>query len=284
MSSASPVTVADVRSHWEEEPCGTRGIDDHDRRSFFAEMERRREITEPYIREWARFDTARGLRVLEVGVGAGTDFIRWARAGAVCVGLDLTAAGVALTQERLALEGIRAAVQQADAERLPFRDAQFDVVYSYGVLHHTPDTARAIREVHRVLKPGGTAYVMLYHLRSWSVLWVWLRQSLLQGRVMTPREAVARFLESPGTKAYTRGEVMDLFRWSDGAPMVRAELASGDTFDIELGAHYPSRVDRLLFTFARIAFRPAIHRWGRRWGLNLLITARKPASVTPEAM
>jgi len=69
--------------------------------------------------------------VLEVGVGAGTDFVNWVRADAQACGVDLTPAGVALTRERLALEGLQADVRVADAEALPFPDGMFDIVYSW---------------------------------------------------------------------------------------------------------------------------------------------------------
>jgi SAM-dependent methyltransferase len=194
--------------------------------------------------------------------------------------VDLTAAGVALTRERLALEGLPAQVHQADAERLPFTDNQFDVVYSYGVLHHTPDTLRSIDELHRVLQPGGRAVVMLYQYPSWSVGWIWLRQGLLRGRLrLTPREAVARYLESPGTKVFTRSEVRLMFHWADELTL-RSEVAAGDTFDIDLSGKYRSPVDRVLMCVARLVVAPVVRRSGRRWGLNLLITARKPPRTT----
>ncbi|HTG16518.1 MAG TPA: class I SAM-dependent methyltransferase [Blastocatellia bacterium] len=88
--------------------------------------------------------------------------------GALYTGVDLTEASVELVRTRFALEGLTAELRTADAENLPFADAGFDLVYSHGVLHHTPDTQRAINEVHRVLRPGGTAMVMLYHKNSFN--------------------------------------------------------------------------------------------------------------------
>jgi ubiquinone/menaquinone biosynthesis C-methylase UbiE len=108
--------------------------------------------------------------VLEVGISAGTDFLNWVRQGAIATGIDLTEQGVALTRERLSLEGLAAQVQVADAENLPFSDDTFDLVYSYGVLHRPPNTARAIHEVHRILRRGGVAQVMIYHSSSWTGL------------------------------------------------------------------------------------------------------------------
>jgi SAM-dependent methyltransferase len=201
-----------VRSHWQEEPCGTRDASPADRRRFFAQIERDRYELEPYLRGFARFEEGRGKRVLEVGVGAGTDFVNWVRCGAVATGVDLTDHGIALTRERLALEGLDAELRVADAENLPFEDETFDIVYSYGVLHHSPDTPRAVREVHRVLKRGGVARVMVYHYPSWGCFMVWGVHSLAKGRLWeSPRRAVFDHLESPGTKVYTLAEARDLF-------------------------------------------------------------------------
>src|SRR5262249_7385247 len=129
-------------------------------------IERHRYEVEPNIPAFADFEATRGSRVLEIGVGAGTDYVNWLRAGARAVGIDLTTSAVKLTRESAELEGLNADVFVADAEALPFRSEVFDVVYSYGVLHHTPDTVRALRELYRTLKPGGVAKVMIYHRPS----------------------------------------------------------------------------------------------------------------------
>lgn len=169
-----PVSLkAAVQAHWEREACGTHPVAAAERREFFERIERERYTWEPYIPVFARFARAKDLKLLEIGVGAGTDFVNWVRHGAIATGVDLTAEGVSLTQERLAAEGLTADVRVADAENLPFSDSSFDVVYSCGVLHHAPDTARAVSEVHRVLRPGGTALIMIYHHPSWVGLMMW---------------------------------------------------------------------------------------------------------------
>jgi SAM-dependent methyltransferase len=144
-----------VAAHWEAEPCGTRGIEAADRLAFFHGVEAERYAQEPFIREFAGFASARGRRVLEIGVGAGSDYVNWLRAGAHAIGVDLTAAAVRLTRERCTLEGFAPALSRTDCESLPFADASFDVAYSYGVIHHAPDTVKAVAEIRRVLKPGG---------------------------------------------------------------------------------------------------------------------------------
>ena len=201
-----------VRAHWEAEPCGTRDLPVEDRRQFFAELERERYEWEPYIHDFARFEQGRGQQVLEIGVGAGSDFINWARNGANATGIDLTDHGVGLTRERLALEGLHADVRRGDAEQLPFAADAFDMVYSWGVLHCAPDTPRAVREVHRVLRPGGKARVMIYYTYSWVGLMLWLLHCLAKGLPWKgPGWAMYHFLKSPGTKGYTRNQARELF-------------------------------------------------------------------------
>jgi SAM-dependent methyltransferase len=206
-------TKDQVRAHWEADPCGgklTRA--EPGSAAFYSEVERTRYELEPFIPSFAEFDRWRGKDVLEVGVGLGTDFTRFARAGAKLHGVDLTQAAVDLVRRRLELEGLSADVRQGDAEALPFPDESFDLVYSWGVLHHTPETLRAIDEVRRVLRPGAEARIMLYSRRSWVALGVWLKYGLGRGRPQRSfTELLAHHMESPGTKAYTRAELEQLF-------------------------------------------------------------------------
>jgi SAM-dependent methyltransferase len=206
-------TKSDVREYWEARPCGTvYAASEPGSRAYFDEIERARYELEPFIPAFAEFERWRGKRVLEVGVGAGTDFVGFARAGADISGVDLTQAAVELVEQRIALEGLQADVRVADAEQLPFADASFDLVYSWGVLHHTPDPGAAVREAHRVLAPGGEARIMLYARRSWVAFGLWARYALLGLRPWRSlAEVVADHMESPGTKAYTEAELRELF-------------------------------------------------------------------------
>jgi SAM-dependent methyltransferase len=106
--------------------------------------------------------------VLEIGCGLGTDGAQFARAGANYTGIDLTDAAIDLARRRFELFQLPGTFRIADAERLDFPNNSFDLVYSHGVLHHTPDTSAAVREIHRVLRPGGKAIVMLYHRDSYN--------------------------------------------------------------------------------------------------------------------
>lgn len=158
-----------VRAFWQANPCGVKFADAAPgTRHFYELVEAHRYTKEWHIPVAADFAGARGLKVLEVGCGLGTDGAQFAEAGADYTGVDLTDAAVELARKRFELFDLPGRFQPADAENLDFPDGSFDLVYSHGVLHHTPETGKAIREIHRVLRPGGRAVVMLYHRGSYN--------------------------------------------------------------------------------------------------------------------
>lgn len=158
-----------VRAFWQANPCGTKFADaEPGSRRFFELVEQHRYEKEWHIPEAAGFSNARDLRVLEIGCGLGTDGAQFAQAGADYTGVDLTDAAIELARKRFELFDLAGTFRTADAEQLDFEAATFDLVYSHGVLHHTPDPARAVHEIHRVLRPGGRAVVMLYHRDSYN--------------------------------------------------------------------------------------------------------------------
>lgn len=204
---------AEVRDFWQHRPCGSKHADAPEGTpEFYAEVEGARERLEPFIATYADFTSTRGKEVLEIGVGLGTDLTRFARAGARVTGVDLTERAIENTRRRLELAGVASDLCVADAERLPFDDASFDVVYSWGVLHHTPHPELAMAEAVRVLRPGGRLCVMLYARRSWVALGLWLRHAALVGRPWRSLSyVIAHHMESEGTRAYSRAELRTAF-------------------------------------------------------------------------
>ena len=213
-----------AREQWGQDPCGAEYDREHElgTREFFDAIERHR-YTEyaPWMPRVMEFEKFRGARLLEVGCGMGTDLLQFARNGARCVGIDLTPRSVEITRHHFNLYGAEGKFMISDGERLPFRDESFDVVYSNGVLHHTPDTAGAIREVHRVLRPGGVAKVMLYHRNSLNYwIEIVLRRGLFGAEFLRGRSAeeiMSRVIEHsdhnarPLVKVYSRRETRELF-------------------------------------------------------------------------
>jgi SAM-dependent methyltransferase len=205
-----------VRSYWEAEPCGTGapelgGVEERTL-AWFLELERLRYSLDPYIWSVAQFPRHAGKRVLEVGVGAGTDHAQWAGVTDDLHGVDLTDAAIETTRLNLSRRGLRSDLQRVDAEVLPFDTATFDVVYSWGVIHHAEAPERILAEIHRVLRPGGVFLGMLYARHSMVAYRKWVGNALKAGRPWRSLSSVIwDHMESVGTKAYTEKEVAGLF-------------------------------------------------------------------------
>lgn len=263
-----------VYDFWEAAACGEAmyAKGDNLAEQLDAQQQARFEL-EAHLRAFARFPDGRGKDVLEIGVGMGADHLEWARQGPRSLaGIDLTPRAVSLTQQRLALHGLSSDVRVGDAESLPFHDGSFDIVYSYGVLHHTPNTARAVEEVYRVLRPGGSARVMIYHRYSMVGYMLWCRYGLLCGRPrMSLSEAYARYLESPGTQAFSLDEARTMFK-SFQSVQISTELGIGDLLEGGAGQRHQG----MLLSAARALYpRRLVRRFLVNHGLTMLVTATR---------
>ena len=260
-----------AREQWGQDPCGAEYEREHElgTREFFDSVERHRyQQYAPWMPRVMEFDKFRGARLLEIGCGMGTDLLQFARGGARCVGIDLTPRSVEITRHRFGLYGAPGAFMIADGEQLPFASDTFDVVYSNGVLHHTPDTTGAIREVHRVLRPGGTAKVMLYHRHSLNYWFeIILRRGLLGGEFLRGRSAeeiMSRVIEfsdhdaRPLVKVYSRKQARALF---------------SQFSDVKIDVEQLTR-EELRFV-APLVSETRLENLGRRIGWNVIITANK---------
>lgn len=258
-----------TREQWSHDPCGAVHGDGYGigTREFFDSVEAHRYgAYAPWMPEVMEFGGFAGRDLLEIGCGMGTDLVQFARGGARVTGLDYTPRSVEITRRRFALYGLEGRFVVGDAEHLAFPDASFDVVYSNGVLHHTPDVGRAVAELRRVLRPGGVAKVMLYHRAS---LYYWgsiiLRHGLLRGELArsTPEEIMSRYVEYSGTgalplvRAYTRAEVARMFsRFGE----LRTDVRQLTREELRLPGVVPDSFVEAL---------------GSRWGWNVVVTARK---------
>ncbi len=263
-----------VHDHWNRESCGE-GYAGTGEDFDLSAQERRRYELEPYIFDFARFHEAPGKDVLEIGVGMGADHLMWARARPKSLsGVDLTERAVGFTSARVAAEGLPSKVQVADAERLPFPDDSFDLVYSWGVMHHSPDTPACLKEAARVLRPGGIARIMVYNTWSLVGMMLWLRYGLLAGRPgRRMADIYADKLESPGTKAYTPKEARALVEASGfRSASVKVQLSHGDLLEGDVGARHRGG---LLSAAKALWPRWLLRRIAGGHGLYLLIEAVK---------
>jgi ubiquinone/menaquinone biosynthesis C-methylase UbiE len=205
---------AEVKAFWNRASCDTWHAESQKfTREYFEQIEQWRYRDQPFIHSFAQFTRYHGKRVLEVGFGAGTDFIQWLRAGARASGVDLTEEALANLTHRIQTYGLPdpESVQVADAEHLPFPSDRFDLGYSWGVLHHTPNTEKAVGELVRVVRPGGEIKLMLYNRRSLCTFHHWVKYALFRGRPWRSfREILWYHMESVGTKGYSRTELRQM--------------------------------------------------------------------------
>lgn len=260
-----------AREQWGQDPCGAEYDREHElgTREFFDQIERHRyqeyAAWMPRVMEFEKFS---GARLLEIGCGMGTDLLQFARGGARCTGIDLTPRSVEITRHRFRLYGADGRFMISDGEHLPFQSESFDVVYSNGVLHHTPDTAGAIREVHRVLRPGGIAKVMLYHRNS---LNYWIEIVLRRGvlgleflRGRSAEEIMSRVIEfsdhdtRPLVKVYSRKQAGGLFSMFK---------------DVRVDVEQLTRAE--LRFLSPIVSEGRLDQWRKKIGWNVIITAIK---------
>jgi SAM-dependent methyltransferase len=296
MAQKNSILKERVRAFWQQNPCGTKFADaSPGSRRFYELVEEHRYKKEWHIPAAAGFANANDLSVLEVGCGLGTDGAQFAKAGAKYTGIDLTDAAIDLAKRRFELFNLAGTFRVADAERLLFANNSFDIVYSHGVLHHTPDTAAAVREIHRVLRPGGKAVVMLYHRDSYNfrVNISMLRRAgvnllkwnagvklvhLLTGEAEERLREHARLLKiqsdysnseeflnqntdgagNPLARVYSRAEARELFR---------------DFSHVEMRTHFLNK--RWLPVLGPILPRSIESRLAARWGWHLWIYATK---------
>jgi SAM-dependent methyltransferase len=187
---------------------------------WFAETDRRFiDASRPYLTRRQPFDPIMpddlsGMRVLEIGCGMGLHCLELARRGATVEAVDLTDVAVDMTRARMARAGLSAVVQRADAESLPYPSQSFDFVWSWGVVHLSARTARAVREIARVLKPTGEARVMVYNRDGRIARMTLLYHHLVAGGFVrrTPDETLWRWSDGHSARYYHREQFEDLFR------------------------------------------------------------------------
>ena len=252
MKPKAGVTVENVREFWQSH-VNNEYYTAHDRgtREYFDEIEQRRYRFHYHLAEL--FESLKGShgRLLEVGCGIGVDSIQLAKCGFDVTAVDLTENALEVAREFAVLRDVSIDFRLGNAESLDFPDASFDAVYSFGVLHHTPNIERSVAEVRRVLRPSGTAYIMLYHRDS--------LVNLIHRAFRLPYESPRdRDDHCPVVYTYSRRGIRRLFR---------------DFSNVSVHAAYP-----FTFGFGPVATRtPLMIRksLGRAVGWHLMLRAQR---------
>lgn len=158
-----------IEQFWDQNPVGNNFVEYHSDKKFYDDYDEFRYRTEGHILSELDQIDFKNKKVLEIGLGQGADSMQIIKRGAIYYGIDLTDESIKRLKERFRLfEQPYQEVIKANAQTIPYEDCFFDIVYSHGVIHHSPDIEKIVSEIHRVLKPGGQAIIMLYHKNSFN--------------------------------------------------------------------------------------------------------------------
>ncbi len=255
--------IETVAAYWNRRPCNIR----HSRapvgsREYFDEVEQRKYFVEPHIPGFAQFDRWRDKRVLEIGCGLGTDAANFARAGAEYTGVELSAVSLALAKQRFEVFGLDGTFVNANAEQLSehVRRASFDLIYSFGVIHHTPSPEAVIRQARQAIRPDGEFRLMLYARDSW-------KDTMIDAGFDQPEAQSG----CPIAFTYSQAEVRHLLRAND---FLATEITQDHIFPyvVEKYVNYEYELQPWFAAMPQGMFRAL----ERRFGWHMLIVA-KPA-------
>ena len=277
MSSTNPfnnIELEKVQNYWNARPCNIRHSPSPvGTRQYFDEVEARKYFVEPHIPLFAEFAKWKGKKVLEIGCGLGTDTINFARAGAQVTAVDLSTESLALAKKRAEVFGLdNITFYQSNAEQLSdyVPVERYDLVYSFGVIHHTPHPERVIEQIHKYMDKDSIFKIMVYYRTSWKVFWMRLKYGKKQGETLD--ELIARYSEAetgcPVTYSYTN-------------ETVKAFLKGFEIIDTKIDHIFPYSIPEYRnYQFKKVwYFRylpQALFRWmEQRWGWHLCVTARK---------
>ena len=223
---------------------------------FFADLDQYHFEKLHHLPRLVDFDGYRGQRVLDVGCGAGTDLVRFARGGAIVTGVDVAASAIALARENVRQQGLEADLREADGEDLPFADESFDLVYAHGVVQYTTNDRALVAECRRVLKTGGTAVFQVYNRVSW-----------LNGLSKLMKVGLEHE-DAPVLKKYSAREFRDILAGFREVRMVE------ERFPVKSRLHGGWK-GTLFNTWFVGTFNALPRAWVRRFGWHLLAFCRK---------
>lgn len=209
-AEAQVTGLAAVRDFWNRRPCNIRHSSQPiGTKEYFDEVEKRKYFVEPHIPGFAQFEHWRGKRVLEIGCGIGTDTINFARAGANVTAIDLSEKSLEIARERASVyELTNIDFRQGNAEQLSsfLPTEPYDLIYSFGVIHHTPHPEKIIEQLYQYCHPGTILKVMVYHRYSWKALEILVKQG--KGAFWKFSHLLQRYSEAqsgcPVTFSYSR--------------------------------------------------------------------------------
>jgi SAM-dependent methyltransferase len=244
-------------------------------REYFDEVEARKYFVEPHIPRFAQFERWQDKKVLEIGCGIGTDTINFARHGSHVTAVELSEKSLEIAKQRAEVYGLQDHIRfcLGNAEELTtFVPVEpYDLIYSFGIIHHTPNPERVVEQMRHYAQPGSTVKVMVYHRYAWKVLWILLIYG--KGQLWRLAELVAQHSEAqtgcPVTYTFTRREVRELL-----------ERHGFQVTEMWVDHIFPYRIpDYVQYRYVKIWYfrcmpRPLFRWLERRFGWHLLVTAK----------
>jgi ubiquinone/menaquinone biosynthesis C-methylase UbiE len=277
MATASVDLIDSIRSYWNNRPCNIRhSTQPVGTREYFDEVEARKYFVEPHIPGFAQFERWKDKKVLEVGCGIGTDSVNFARAGAQLTAVDLSEKSLALAQRRFDLYGLQGQFFSANAEHLSavVPVEPYDLIYSFGVIHHTTHPERVLSELLKYCHRDTELRIMLYSKWSWKVLWILLTYG--KGAVWRASELVRTYSEAqtgcPVTYYYSFKEVRQLMRDYEVVELRKDHI-------------FPYKIDKYVnyeyewVWYFRMLPKPLFRWLERHFGWHTLIVARPRAGI-----
>jgi len=201
-----------IKDYWNNQPCNIK----HSSKPFasieyFDDVEHKKYFVEHHIRDFADFDKWKDKRVLELGCGIGTDSINFARAGAILTVVELSDVSLEICKKRFALYGLTATFICANIENISdiIKDQKFDLIYSFGVIHHTLEPKRVINQVYNLLSPDGEFRFMVYSKVSFKLFWLMMEHNITdisEGSKLVCNQSEAQ-KDCPVTYTYSFDEI-----------------------------------------------------------------------------
>jgi 2-polyprenyl-3-methyl-5-hydroxy-6-metoxy-1,4-benzoquinol methylase len=186
LENFSDILIEEVKNYWNSRPCNLRhSTKPQGTKEYFDEVEKRKFFVEPHLVQFADFLSVKDKKIMEIGCGLGTTTINFAKAGAKKVtAIDLSDASLALAKQRATVNGLSSVVDfhHINAEELSkhLPQEEYDLIFSFGVIHHTPHPHKILQEIHKFLSPTGQLKIMVYYRYSWKVFWILLKYGKLQ--------------------------------------------------------------------------------------------------------